>query len=164
MRATCAIFCAVLMAAAHMSGPARADKSTGGRMMSAPEAYLAARSGKILLVDIRSRGEWRQTGVPAFGKRATIHGRDGLDGFLQRVLILTGGDKRKTVALICAAGVRSSRARAFLIKNGFTDVRDVSEGMEGHGVFAPPEKRGWLRRKLPVETCGACRYTVPATR
>lgn len=146
-----------LLVVLAMAPPALADPP----IMSAPDAYRAARSGEVLLIDIRTPREWRRTGVPLYSKRATMQGPDGLDGLLRAVLAMTNGNRARPIALICATGVRSSRARAFLIRQGFTHVRDVSEGMEGHGAFAAPDKRGWLRREMPVVRCGEC--SVPAT-
>lgn len=155
----------ILIAIALSTGPLAAVPARGDEgQMSAAEAHRAASRGEVLLIDIRSRREWRRTGLPAHGSRATIHGPDGMDGFLHRVMILTGGDRTREIALICAAGVRSARSRRFLVRHGFTRVRDVGEGMEGHGIFAAPDKRGWLRRGLPVERCGACEEAVPPAR
>ena len=153
-----AALCALLWLAAPASGQAETAQ------ISAPEAFRAAGRGDLLLIDIRTRREWRRTGLPANGKRATIHGPDGMEGFLRRVLLLTGGDRTREIALICAAGVRSARARSYLRDHGFTRVMDVGEGMEGHGIFAAPDKRGWLRRDLPVERCGRCDYPAPEKR
>jgi len=55
------------------------------------------------------------------------------------------------VALICAAGVRSSVARVLLEAEGFEHVLDIGEGMLGSG-----NGPGWLARGLPVEDCGDC--------
>lgn len=120
-----------------------------GEVLTAPEAYQRAKSGAVVLIDVRSAREWRQTGVPAGAKQVTIH--QGAQSFLAGVLKATGGDKTKPVALICARGNRSARARRFLEASGFTNVHDVSEGMFGRNGTP-----GWLARKMPVEKCMTC--------
>jgi hypothetical protein len=45
-------------------------------ILSAPEARQAQLEGRILLVDIRSPGEWRKTGVAAGALTITVHRRD----------------------------------------------------------------------------------------
>ncbi len=55
------------------------------------------------------------------------------------------------LAVICAAGTRSTVAAELLAKSGFTRVYDISEGMSG-GAHGP----GWLQRHLPTEPCKTC--------
>ena len=136
-----AILVAAMLTAA---GPAAA-----GEILTAPEAYKRAKAGEIVLIDVRSAREWRQTGVPAGAKQVTIH--QGAQGFLNGILMATGGDRAKPIALICARGNRSARARRFLEASGFTNVHDVSEGMVGRG-----DTPGWLARKMPTEKCAVC--------
>jgi len=125
--------------------------AAAGEALSAPEAHARNRAGTLVLIDVRSPGEWRATGVPEGAKLVTIHHREGAQGFLRDVLEAAGGDRSRPVALICARGVRSSRGKRFLEANGFTQVIDVPEGMLGRGA-AP----GWLARKLPTRPCGTC--------
>jgi rhodanese-related sulfurtransferase len=113
--------------------------------ISAPQAYAAVQAGTLLLIDVRSPREWKETGVPAGAKLVTIHNPRGANGFLEDILKAAGGDKTKSIALICAVGNRSSRGKRFLEARGFTNVHDVSEGMFGRG-----ELPGWVARKLPV--------------
>ena len=121
-------------------GHARADQLPPG-IISATDAQAMLAKGEIVLLDIRSPGEWKETGVPAGAKMVTVHRRD----FLAAVLKVTGGDKSKPIALICAIGGRSAMARRFLAKHGFTNVIDVSEGMLGNH-----RGPGWIRRGQPV--------------
>ena len=109
--------------------------------MTAAEAHRAALAGDILLVDIRTPDEWKDSGVPE-GALPLDMRRLEFVADLDRAL---DGDRSQPVALICAAGVRSARVAEALRRMGFSDVHDVSEGM--HGSDAGP---GWLRAGLPV--------------
>lgn len=111
--------------------------------MSAAEAHAAAGAGKVVLVDIRSQEEWKDTGVPASGHAVTMHQAQA--SFVRQIEALTQGDKAKPLALICATGSRSSFLRSWLVKAGYTAVIDVSEGMEGGRAG-----RGWVRAGLPI--------------
>lgn len=126
-----------------------AGTAAAGEILTAPEAYQRAKAGEVVLIDVRSAREWRQTGVPAGARQVTIH--QGAQGFLDGILKATGGDRTKPIALICARGNRSARARRFLEASGFTNVHDVREGMVGRGGSP-----GWLARKMPVEKCSVC--------
>jgi len=130
---------------------AGAAPAHAGSALSAPDAHAQARAGKIVLIDVRSPREWRDTGVPGGAKLVTIHHPQGARGFLREILAAAGGDRTRPIALICARGVRSSRGKRFLEANGFTNVIDVPEGMLGRGA-AP----GWLARKLPIRRCATC--------
>lgn len=119
--------------------------------LTAPEALARVQSDQVTLIDVRSISEWRETGIPVGAKAVTIHNPQGMEGFLTEVLAVVQSDKSRPIALICAAGMRSSRAHRYLEKQGFTSVYDVSEGMLGR--FPYP---GWLKRGLPTEPCTSC--------
>lgn len=111
-----------------------------------PEMAAALSTEKRLkIIDVRSPPEWAWTGVATGAARANWW-QPGEKGFLNDVLQAVGGDRSRPIALICARGVRSSKARRFLLANGFTDVRDIGEGMLGSRLGP-----GWLARKLPLQ-------------
>ena len=120
-------------------------------VVSAPVALDRREADAVTIVDIRRPDEWRDTGLPAGAARATILSRNGALGFLKRIEEITGGDKDKPLALICAGGVRSRLAAELLGEKGYTRITDIREGMHG-SRFGP----GWLRRGLPLEICEGC--------
>lgn len=138
------LLAALLMLA--LAAPAHA-----GGVIAADEALRQSQAGELLIVDVRSPREWRETGLPKGAAAVTIHDPNGPEGFLTAMLAAAGGDKAKPIALICASGVRSNRAHRFLEAKGFTAVVDVSEGMLGRR-----DKPGWLKRGLPTEPCKSC--------
>jgi len=107
------------------------------------EAHAKALAGEVVLVDIRTPGEWRETGLPASAHAITMN-QDGraLVAALDKAL---GGDRSKPLALICRTGNRSSHLQGQLQRAGFLNVIDVSQGMAGsrHGP-------GWLKAGLPT--------------
>jgi rhodanese-related sulfurtransferase len=121
------------------------------RIISARAALDAARAGEMTIVDVRSPMEWRMTGIPEGALPVTIHNPGGAQAFLEEIVAVVGGDRSRPIALICAGGARSGAARALLEANGFTDVHNLHEGMQGsrHG-------NGWLAEGLPVERCASC--------
>ena len=121
------------------------------RVLGADRAYALAQGGQRLLIDVRTPGEWRQTGLPAAAVEVSLHHEDGLEGFVRSVLAAVDGDRAAPIALICRTGNRSRLAHELLIAHGFTDVLDVSEGVMG-GQNGP----GWMARGLPMEACTLC--------
>ena len=133
-----------------LSIPARGE-DTG--LISPTEAWQMAGEGDLLIIDIRTESEWRETGVPTGAGRASLFLAYGLPNlsFVEEVKALTGGDLTRPVALICAAGVRSAIADVLLDTEGFEHVYDIGEGMLGSS-----DGPGWLARELPIESCGDC--------
>ena len=122
-------------------------------LIEAPAASAMAKSGDLMVVDVRSPGEWARTGVPRGASEISLFPSPGVTNrnFIDQVLAAVGGDKSTPIATICARGNRSSIAREMLRKHGFTAVYDISEGMLGS-----ENGPGWLRRGLPVEACRTC--------
>ncbi|MGQ9660703.1 MAG: rhodanese-like domain-containing protein [Thermochromatium sp.] len=115
--------------------------------LSPPEALAKAQSGEIILIDIRTPPEWRETGVAP-----QAHRLDMTDPrFIERLLQEMGGDKSVPIALICRTGSRSGYMQKQLQKMGFSQVYNVPEGMAG-SRSGP----GWIRRGLPVDACSNC--------
>ena len=110
-------------------------------IIDAQAAFKKAEAGELLLLDIRSPQEWKETGTGAGAKKVSMH----QPGFLAKLDALTGSDKSKPVALICATGGRSNWLQGELAKRGYTNIIDVSEGMLGSSTGP-----GWLKRGLPV--------------
>lgn len=112
-------------------------------IMSAPQAQSAVASDEIILLDIRSRQEWKESGLAEGAWPVSMHERD----FPQRLRAILAKYRPEQIALICATGGRSDYIADILDKNGVSGVIDVSEGM-----FGNDRGPGWLKRGLPVVT------------
>ncbi len=109
-----------------VSGPAFADH----RVMTADEAKERLESGQMMLIDVRSPQEWRQTGIAKGARTVTIHNPGGLPGFVEAVKAEVGGDFDKGIAVICARGNRSTIAHQAAVGRRLRHERT-------------PVKRGW---------------------
>lgn len=132
--AFCALFAVI--------GPLGAQQVT---KMDAPTAHEKALKGELLLVDIRTPEEWKQTGVPASAHAITMHQNGQV--FLSSLLKAAGGDSKLPVAVICRTGSRSTALAGPLAKAGFPNVINVVEGVVGG-----PRGTGWIKRGLPLRT------------
>jgi len=116
------------------------------RILLDPEtAHRKVEAGELTLIDVRRPSEWAETGVPAGARTMTMHGPKGIEGLLDEIDAMTGGDKNAPIALICHSGTRSSRVRAALAERGYRKAYDVSAGVVG-SYFTP----GWIARGLPT--------------
>ncbi len=111
------------------------------RVWSVSEAYDALRSDTARVIDIRSREEWRETGVGAGVWPLSMHE----DGFADRLFAAKALAGERTVGLICATGGRSASVMRALRRAGYGGYADISEGMLGSR-----RGRGWLAAGLPV--------------
>jgi rhodanese-related sulfurtransferase len=102
-----------------------------GLEVSAPDALAQLKAGKLILVDIRTPDEWKQTGVAQGAMRLDMQHPKGAPGFMDDLLKLTKGDKNAPVALICRTGNRTTQVQRYLEAQGFTQVFNVREGMAG---------------------------------
>ncbi len=118
--------------------------------LSAPDAAAALAAGKVVLVDIRTPPEWKETGVAKGAKLINMQHPQGATGFTSALLEQVGGNKDAPIALICRTGNRTTQVQRYLQSQGFTQVYNIKEGMAGSG--AGP---GWIKRGLPVEPCSA---------
>lgn len=114
-------------------------------ILTAPEASEKVASGEMVLLDIRSPEEWKETGLAQGAWPVSMHTPD-FPRQLQSILSQFGPDQ---IGLICATGGRSSYVTEILEKNGISGVADVSEGMFGNG-----RAEGWIARGLPIVSLG----------
>lgn len=137
-----ALLLVVAFLAWRMLGP---PPVAAGEVMTPQEAHEKAVKGEIVLVDVRTPDEWKQTGLPASGHAITMH-QQGPD-FLRQLDQALGGDRSKPLAVICRTGNRTGSLVAPLEKVGYTRVINVAEGMVG-GRYGP----GWIKAGLPIRT------------
>ena len=122
-------------------GPALPALTEPARL-SAVVAHEKAAADQLVLIDIRSPKEWRDTGIGASATPISMH----LPGFMEKVAKATGGDTSSPVAVICASGGRSTVIAPKLEEAGYTSIYNVAEGMLG-GRYG----KGWIPSGLPVK-------------
>jgi len=126
-------------AALTLEGPPPAEAT-----IAPPQAHARAKAGALTLIDLRTPREWRETGVPPHAATANFNALSE-EAFIARVEEIAENARAEPIALICARGGRSSRARETLLEAGFSRVVDVHEGMLGN-ASGP----GWIDRGLPT--------------
>lgn len=128
------------------SSPAIAQSSAAAALpatLDARSAHAKAVAHELVLVDIRSPGEWRRTGIPASAYAISLD--QPPKAFMAALTNVVAGDKTKPLALICATGGRSSDVAGQLRRLGFTNVLDV-----GDGVAGSRKGPGWINAGLPM--------------
>lgn len=137
------LFAAATVASGAIAWGLLPDPGFAAETLTPPEAHQKAKSGELLLIDIRRPDEWAKTGSGQHAVRLDMRRSD----FIEALDQLVKGDRTRAIAVICARGVRSQRMRRRLHDAGFVNVIDVPEGMLGSR--AGP---GWLKRGLPTRS------------
>ncbi len=131
----------VTTAGAQSQSEPRLVAETRPDKISVRDAYEQSANQSIVLIDIRTRGEWAETGIPHTALAISMHER----GFLQKLDATMRRYRGKPVALICATGGRSHFVQRELRRRGYNNIIDVPEGMLGSRAGA-----GWLKTGLPT--------------
>ena len=104
-------------------------------MATSSKAYISPKflEKKMVIIDIRTKGEWIQTGILKGSLTETFFDEKGgydIRKFMSTIMSHVDVKKRETFALICATGSRSSMLASFLGQNGF-NVIDLTNGITG---------------------------------
>jgi rhodanese-related sulfurtransferase len=109
--------------------------------ISPPEAQKLVTEKKVILIDIRTPEEWRETGVAENAHKIDMN--DPM--FLAKLSALTGGDRAKPVALICRTANRTRTVQQALLQSGYATIINVEGGMVGNSA-----DKGWIKHELPI--------------
>lgn len=123
------------------------------QIWSVGTAYDALQADTARVIDIRSRAEWRETGIGAGVWPLSMHE----DGFAERLFAARAVAGARTVGLICATGGRSASVMRALRAAGYDGYADISEGMLGSR-----RSPGWLAAGLPVVGLETALAALPA--
>ena len=109
------------------------------------------------LVDVRSDSEWKEFGIPDLTQinkevfllpliffEPFMHKNDNfLISFEQRFFL----NKNSHIFLICKSGKRSMTAAEILLKQGYHNIYNVSDGFLGNDI--KENHLGWKKNQLP---------------
>lgn len=117
---------------------AQGASSSKAGSITVREAHGEQSGGRLLLVDIRTSGEWADTGLPQGAVPLDVDGT----AFEVRLAGLRLDHPGKPIALIDRTGAQAAAVTRKLAGRGWRDLLAVRGGVLGPG--------GWLAEKLPV--------------
>ena len=109
--------------------------------MHAQDVFRAMQNDELVLIDVRTPDEWRNTGIAKGANPISMQDVD----FLTKLAQLTDENPGKPVAFICASGRRSGIVQAELTRRGYQGMFSVYGGTTGSS-----EAPGWIGEGLPV--------------
>ncbi len=119
---------------------------------SAREAHKALLSDRGRVIDVRTREEWRETGVGSGIWPISMHE----DRFSEKLFAAKKLAGDRDIGFICATGGRSSYLQRALSQAGYEGYFDISEGMLGSR-----SGKGWVAIGLPVVQADAALTSLP---
>ena len=108
--------------------------------LSPEEAYTMSSTRELILIDVRTEAEWRDTGVAEGASMITLQDPD----FMGKTLLISDQYPDASIGFICRSGGRSMAAAQKLDSQIDGPVYNVQEGMQGQS-----EGEGWIARGLP---------------
>jgi len=111
--------------------------------MTVQQAYEAVKNDEIILLDIRTEGEWKDSGIGEGAWPLNLKHKQ----FASKLFAIIDANPDKKIGLICAVGGRSGYVIGALEQRGHKNIIDVSEGM-----FGSAKGPGWLKAGLPTIT------------
>ncbi|MCZ6886559.1 MAG: rhodanese-like domain-containing protein [Rickettsia endosymbiont of Ixodes persulcatus] len=111
------------------------------------KAYaILVSNDNAFLVDVRTREEWKQVGIPHLDNKNKVIflswqlNKDFEDNFLSIV-----NDKiHAMIFFLCRSGYRSFTAANFIANIGYKNCYNISDGFEGNN-----QNKGWKQNNLP---------------
>ncbi|GAA5252688.1 rhodanese-like domain-containing protein [Candidatus Rickettsia kedanie] len=98
------------------------------------------------LVDVRTRAEWQQVGIPHLANKNKVIflslqlNKDFEDNFLSIINDKIGA----AIFFLCRSGYRSFIAANFIANIGYKNCYNISDGFEGNN-----QDKGWKQNNLP---------------
>jgi rhodanese-related sulfurtransferase len=93
--------------------------------------YFETQAG-VPIIDVRTEGEWYQTGILKDAHTLTFFdemGQYDVDSFLEGLHKIIGEDKEAKFLLICRTGSRTGQIAGFLFQNGYKNVVNLAGGI-----------------------------------
>jgi rhodanese-related sulfurtransferase len=115
-----------------------------------PMQAAAEIKNNLLIIDVRSKLEWKETGIIQNAKLIQMYtaARTLRKEYIAEILEVLGNDKSIEAAIICHSGGRSSATVAMLKDQGYINISNIAEGMVGYN-----DSTGWINRGLPTIKC-----------
>ena len=114
--------------------------------MPIDQALKLYKSDDLLIIDIRTKTEWKHTGVIPNSLLVSMHDQNHIERseFIKEVTIILDKNKNKKVSFICASGARSKMVTSFFRDKGYDYIFDINEGILGSN------NDGWFYLGYPL--------------
>jgi len=132
---------ALAMITFAITTPALSQTFSAAKDITVQDAFEGMQNQTLVMIDVRTEGEWEQSGVATGAIPISM-----LDPqFLDKLAEVQAQNPGKNIAFICASGRRSTIVQTRLSDMGFSDIYSVYGGTTGSS-----SSPGWIGEGLPV--------------
>ena len=98
--------------------------------ISPTQAWAKYINNELIIIDVRTKSEWKETGVIPNSILISMHDDDGNEksNFTEEVLLIINKVKDKDISFICASGGRSNIISSYLSAKGYEKIYNISQG------------------------------------
>lgn len=116
------------------------------------EAYnMLVSNNNTFLVDVRTKEEWKEVGIPNLDGKEVIFLSWQLSPFMElnkdfkdRFLSIIDDKMSSMIFFLCRSGHRSLMAANFMANIGYENCYNIIDGFEGNN-----QNKGWKQNNLP---------------
>ena len=111
------------------------------------EALTAYEKNNLTIIDIRTKKEWKETGIIPNSILVNMHNDNYEENtnFIEEVITILDKNPNDKIVFICASGARSEIVTNYFYEKGYQNVSHISEGIVGK------KKDGWLFLGYPMK-------------
>ena len=111
------------------------------------DALKAYKEDNLIVVDIRTEKEWKETGIIPNSILVSMHNNNYEENsnFIEQITTILEKHSKENIVFICASGARSEIVTNYFFKEGYQNVSHIPEGIIGKN------KDGWLFLGYPIK-------------
>ena len=111
------------------------------------DALKAYKEDNLIVVDIRTEKEWKETGIIPNSILVSMHNNNYEENsnFIEQITNILDKHSKENIVFICASGARSEIVTNYFFKEGYQNVSHIPEGIIGKN------KDGWLFLGYPIK-------------
>ena len=115
--------------------------------LSIKDALKAYEDDNLIVVDIRTEKEWKETGIIPNSILVSMHNNNYEENsnFVEQITTILDKHFKENIVFICASGARSEIVTNYFFKKGYQNVSHIPEGIIGKN------KDGWLFLCYPIK-------------
>ena len=117
------------------------------KSLNLQEAHDSYKDDKIIIVDVRTKKEWKETGIIPNSILLNMH-NDSYEenkNFVNDLTAFLSKNLNESIAFICASGSRSELVANYFTEKGYKNLSHIPDGIVGKN------NDGWLFLGFPLK-------------
>ena len=117
------------------------------KSLNLQEAHDSYKDDKIIIVDVRTKKEWKETGIIPNSILLNMHNDNYEENknFVNDLTAFLSKNLNESIAFICASGSRSELVANYFTEKGYKNLSHIPDGIVGKN------NDGWLFLGFPLK-------------